>query len=392
MEITDLLAPLDIPDLIPGRDQGKSTRIGHIIKSYINGSSFPDWHQAHIALIGVTDDRGAVDNKGCAEGPDAIRKYLYNLTPGPYSIKIADLGNIITGYSHRDTCFALSTVMSTLLNNHIVPVVLGGSQDMTYAIYEAYQRMGLIINIVAIDPVFDLGRSEEELNSQSYLSHILLHQPNFLFNYTNIGYQTYFVEQEALKLMQNLFFDSYRLGMVRENLQDVEPMVRNADVLSFDISAIRHSDAPGNGNASPHGFYGEEACLICRYAGMSDKLSSIGFFEINPLLDPSGQTAHLTAQMIWYFIDGYYNRANDFPFISEDNYLKYRVSIHDHQEEIVFYKSKKTDRWWMEIPLPEEQKIKFERHYLVPCGYQDYQTACNNEIPDRWWMAYQKLM
>lgn len=42
MEITDLLAPLDIPDLIPGRDQGKSTRIGHIIKSYINGGSFPD--------------------------------------------------------------------------------------------------------------------------------------------------------------------------------------------------------------------------------------------------------------------------------------------------------------------------------------------------------------
>jgi hypothetical protein len=46
----------------------------------------------------------------------------------------------------------------------------------------------------------------------------------------------------------------------------------------------------------------------------------------------------------------------------------------------------------MEIPLPEEQRIKFERHYLVPCSYLDYQTACNNDIPDRWWMAYQKLM
>ena len=168
--------------------------------------------------------------------------------------------------------------------------------------------------------------------------------------------------------------------------------MRNADLLSFDVSAIRYSDAPGNGNAGPNGFYGEEACQIVRYAGISDKLTSIGFYEMNPKLDRQGQTAHLVSQMIWYFIDGYYNRAHDFPFTNEEDYLKYRVTITDHKEEIVFFKSKKTDRWWMEIPLPAEQKIKYERHYLVPCSYKDYQEACNNDIPDRWWMVYQKLM
>ena len=30
-----------------------------------------------------------------------------------------------------------------------------------------------------------------------------------------------------------------------------------------------------------------------RYAGMSDKISSAGFFEMNPALDRNGQTAHL---------------------------------------------------------------------------------------------------
>jgi arginase family enzyme len=282
--------------------------------------------------------------------------------------------------------------VAELVGQNVIPVIIGGSQDLTFANYQAYQSLGQIINIVAVDPIFDLGKTEHELTAQSYLSEIILHQPNFLFNFANIGYQSYFIDQDALALMKNLFFDTYRLGIVRQNLEEVEPIVRNADIMSFDVSSIRKSDAPGNINATPNGFYGEEACQIVRYAGLSDKLSSIGFYEVNPDLDVHGQTSHLVAQMIWYFMDGFYQRAQEFPFRNEDDYIRYRVTITDHKEEIVFYKSKRTDRWWMEIPLPAEQKLKYERHYLVPCSYQDYQTACNNDIPDRWWMVYQKLL
>ncbi len=35
---------------------------------------------------------------------------------------------------------------------------------------------------------------------------------------------------------------------------------------------------------------------------------------------------------------------------------------------------------------------KYKRHQFVPCSYQDYQTALNQEIPDRWWKVQQKLM
>jgi len=257
---------------------------------------------------------------------------------------------------------------------------------------KAYRNLGQIINIVAIDSMFDIGKSEDEVNSQSYLSNIILHQPNYLFNYANIGYQTYFTDQDALRLMKSLMFDTYRLGIVRHNLEEAEPVIRNADIVSVDISSVRFSDAPGNGNATPNGFYGEEICQIVRYAGLSDKLTSIGFYEVNPKLDINGQTSHLVAQMIWYFIDGFYNRAHDFPFRNEDDYMKYRVTIKDHKEELTFFKSKKTDRWWMEIPMQSEKRIKYQRHYLVPCSYQDYQMACNNDIPDRWWMVYQKMM
>lgn len=392
MDISAFFEPVDLTDSPYTGEAKGQIRLGNLMRIFSNADDFPDYLTCDIVLVGVRDDRNAVSNSGCGEAPDTVRRFLYQLFPGPYPLKIADLGNIKTGFNVSDTYFALSSVIAELVGNNVLPIVIGGSQDMTYANYKAYQSLGQIINIVAVDPMFDLGRSESELTSQSYLSSIILHQPNYLFNYANIGYQTYFVDQDAQKLMKNLFFDTYRLGIVRESLEEVEPIVRNADLLSFDVSAIRQSDAPGNKNATPNGFYGEEACQITRYAGLSDKLTSIGFYELNPSNDQNGTTAHLVAQMIWYFIDGFYNRAHDFPFRNEEDYLKYRVSISDHKEEIVFFKSKKTDRWWMEIPLPSEQRIKYERHYLVPCSYKDYQIACENDIPDRWWMVYQKLM
>jgi hypothetical protein len=225
-----------------------------------------------------------------------------------------------------------------------------------------------------------------------FLSKIILHEPNFLFNYTNIGYQSYFVDSRAIELMKQMSFDIYRLGDVRADLEDVEPMIRNADFVSIDISAVRQSDAPANANASPNGFYGEEMCKITRYAGLSDKLSMIGFFENNPAFDVGGQTSHLIAQMIWYFIQGFSHRKNDLPHQNKKEFKKYVIPFKEQKQEIVFLKSKKSDRWWMEVPCPSTVKEKYKRHYLLPCSYRDYEIATKEEIPDRWWQAYQKLI
>jgi formiminoglutamase len=389
MDISEFFEPVD---LSYKPEPSGLIRMGDKIIAFTDPGDFPDYLEADIVLIGVKEDRNAYNNEGCALAPDYVRKYLYTLFPGAFELKIVDLGNIKTGFQVTDTYFALSSVIEEMLEKNIFPVIIGGSQDLTYANYQAYQNLGLIINIVSIDSMFDLGSSEDEVTSRSFLSNIILHQPNYLFNYANLGYQTYFVDQDALKLMKNLMFDTYRLGVLRDNVEEAEPVVRNADLLTVDVSAIRASDAPGNANATPNGFYGEDLCQIIRYAGLSDKLTSIGFYETNPQYDRNGQTAQLVAQMIWYFFDGFYNRPHDFPFKNEDDYIRYRVAITEHKEELTFYKSKKTDRWWMEIPLQSEQRIKYQRHYLVPCSYQDYQTACTNDIPDRWWMVYQKLM
>jgi formiminoglutamase len=369
----------------------ESGTLGNIIHLHNTKSGLPDLSNKNLALIGVKESRNSNHNTGCSEAPDEVRKYLYPLFAGNPEASIADLGNIVKGNTVSDTYFALTKVVAHLVSNNIIPLIIGGSQDLTFAIYRAYEEMEQTVNLVTVDPSFDLGDLDEEMTSKSFLSKIILHQPNFLFNYSNIGYQTYFVDQRVIDLMSKLYFDTYRLGQVRNNIEDVEPVVRNADILSFDISAVRFADAPGNNYSTPNGFYGEEACQITRYAGMSDKLTSIGFFEINPESDIRGTTSHLVAQMIWYFMEGYYNRKKDYPVGEKTDYLKYRVVIKDNKHELIFYKSNKSDRWWMDVPYPENKKIRFKRHHLVPCSYKDYQTACNDEMPDRWWITYQKL-
>ncbi len=391
MNIAPYFKPVAFSEFFPNEyPKDNSKRIGDVINKYVD--VFPDVENADIAIIGIEDDRCAVGNELCGKASDSIRKYLYQLFPGAYKLKIADLGNIINGHTVEDTYFAVAQVTEKLLESNTIALVIGGGQDITYAIYKAYQNKNQIHNIVAVDNMFDLGEESTTLDSKSFLSHIILQKPNVLFNYTNIGYQSYFVNQHAIDLMKNLYFDTYRLGILQQDITLVEPIVRNADFLSFDISAIRQSDAPGNANATPNGFYGEDACQIARYAGLSNKITSFGIFEINPSLDNRGQTAHLAAQMIWYFIDGFYNRENGSPAEMPENYIKYNVQVSDVEEGIIFYKSKFSDRWWMELKCTDKVKEKYKRHYIIPCSENDYKTACENEIPDRWWQGYQKLM
>jgi formiminoglutamase len=389
MDISVFFSPLRQEQF--GIYENQKTSLGYKVKKFLVQENFPDPEGYDIAIIGVPEDRGSVRNDGCGRAPDIIREKLYNLKTARYPYKIIDLGNLKLGESLKDTYSAVSMVLMELLKAGILPVILGGSQDLTFAQYIAYQKLEETVNIVSIDAAFDLGNTEEPVSANTFLGKIVLHEPNFLFNFSNIGYQSYFTGSDQVELMNRLYFDSYRLGQVQRDMEEVEPIVRNADILSFDISAIRQSDAPGNGNASPNGFYGEEACRIVRYAGMSDKLSSFGIYEINPLFDNHDQTSHLAAQMIWYLIEGFYNRKKDVPLKNKTGFVKYRVPIRKDEQEIVFYKSNKSERWWMEVPYPAN-KIKYHRHHLIPCSYKDYETALKEEMPERWWQAFQKIV
>jgi len=390
MLLSDFLSPVDY---VSPRNGFYNSHLGSKMEIYT--SDFPDLdiNTYDIALIGVLDDRNAIDNSGTALSAEHFRDKFYSLNEGNYSTRIVDLGNIKAGHEVFDTYIALKLVVAELVKRNIVPVIIGGGQDLTYGQFMAYEELEQKVDLLVVDSHFDLDDDAEGISgttSQSYLNRILLHEPNYLFNYSNIGYQTYFVNQESLKVLNKLYFDVHRLGDFSSSISIAEPIIRNANMISFDLSAIRSSDAGGNANATPNGFYGEEACQICRYAGMNDKLSSIGFYEFNPAYDSNGQTAFLLAQMVWYFIDGFYNRKKEHPMLPKSDYITYRANLKDGSHELVFIKSKKSDRWWMQVPYPTGLS-KNERHHLVPCRYEDYQLANSGEMPDLWWRTYQKL-
>lgn len=351
--------------------------------------SLPSIEEARIVIIGVNESRGHSPNHGTNTAPDAIREHLYQLMEMDESVAVVDMGNIAPGERLEDTYAAVRIVCAELLRAGKIPVIIGGSQDLTYANYSAYETMEKTVNLVTIDARLDFGGSPDQISATNYLNRIVMHQPNYLFNYSNIGHQRYYVDKDLLELMERMYFDMHRLGEVISSIADAEPVLRNADLVSFDISALRAADCPGSIRSGVNGFYAEDACQLARYAGMSDKLTSFGIYEYNPELDPRKFGAELAAQIIWHFIEGVAGRKGDYPVGSRDNYLKYIVALSDH--ELVFYKSPLTDRWWMEVPYPSTTGNRYLRHHVVPCTYADYQQSTNEEMPDRWWKTFQKL-
>ncbi|HOF15713.1 MAG TPA: formimidoylglutamase [Bacteroidales bacterium] len=390
MELQDYFHPLCIEELDFFSLEQTSHLMGDNIYIHTEENPFPTISNFKIVLLGVPEEKNAYNNIGCSEGPDEIRKQLYQLYCHNNMPPITDLGNLKVGKTANDTYIALTDVLNEIISDGAIPIILGGSQDLTYANYCTYEQLNQVINIVSIDAKFDIGNEDKKFKSNSYFHKIILKQPNYLFNYSNIGYQSYMVDKDEVVLMDKLYFDAYRLGIVQEDPIDFEPVIRNADILSLDMNAIRFSDSPGCKHTGPNGFTGKEICQLVRYAGGSHKLSSFGIYEYNPSYDIMSQSAKLIAQIIWYFIDGYIMRQNDAPDIIKKNYYKYFVSLHADAYEIVFYKSKISNLWWMEIPA-EAKNPQYSRHYLIPCSLKDYEKACNDEIPERWLQTYKKI-
>ncbi|MEY2828457.1 MAG: hypothetical protein RIQ33_315, partial [Bacteroidota bacterium] len=346
----------------------------------INKNNILDFDGVKIALIGVGEERNCINNIGTADAPDLVRTELYQLSSFDNPTIIMDLGNINSGATARDTYFALGKVAEFCMKKEIIPIIIGGSNDNMFGQFLGYAEMESEINIVHADDKLDVSFLQEDLVASNYLSHIFTHKPNYLKDFLLLGYQTYLVDYNLLKILEQMKFNQIRLGALQDDTKEIEPFVRDADLLSIDISVVRCSEAPGNANASPNGLFGNELCALTRYAGMSDRVSSLGIYEVNPHLDQRNQTTQLAAQAIWYFIDGVMCRVNDYPIISEKDFMKYAVHFHEENIQLEFLKSKKSNRWWMKIPQGDKGM-----HKLVACSYSDYEYASTLEqFPNRW--------
>jgi arginase family enzyme len=365
-------------ELLPVQSIGKNTHI-HTVKD-----GLPVLANATVAILGVRESRNAFEKKLEKLDVSAIRLQFYKLLLGNWNATIVDLGDIEEGESVEDTYFVVKEIVAGLLEENVIPVILGATQDITYPAYRAFDGIKDMINLVAIDSRFDFGIDDELISSHSYMSKIITDKPNNLFNFSNLGYQSYFNAQEEVDLMERLFFDAYRLGEIANDLSLAEPALRNAHMVSLDARAIRASDISVSANFSPNGFTGREICAISRYAGISDKVSVFGIYE----MENNVQSQQLIAQIMWYFIEGITYRITESPYTKTDDFTKYNVPT--DAEDLIFYKSLLTQRWWVEVPSIFTSHNKANTPALLPCTEKDYLDACNQNIPERWFKAYKK--
>lgn len=374
LNISDFLSPINVHKL--SLDEGyKDGQIGKTIAVY--NEDFPDLDEAQVVIVGCGEQRGSGIIHVDSNSPQTIRQQFYALFYWHTDLKIADIGDIKKGSLYTDSYAALRTVVHELINDGKTVIILGGSHDLTLAQYSAYAENRKAVEATCIDGLIDLN-IDSPFRHENFLMEMLTGEPNYIRHYNHIAFQSYYVHPKMLETMDKLRFDCFRVGSVKETIEEMEPVIRNSNLVSFDISAIANAYAPAN-MLSPNGLTGEEACVLARYAGMSPNTTSIGIYGYNPQFDKEELTAKQIAQMLWYVLDGKSRARREAQLDERDSFNEYHMAF--AEVETTFLQSKKTGRWWMQLP---------DKKYIA-CSYKDYLLASSNEIPERWLRAQERL-
>lgn len=374
-ELTAYLEPLHFIDVYD-RAQYNSNQIGKKIAVFPHDPIIPEL--TDIFIIGCGENRDNTTNNNWSNSPDAIRRALYKMYDWHPEIKVADLGNILEGPTAADTKAALATVLQYIHDAGKIAIVLGCSQDLTIQQYIPFKQSESMIEVGAIDLLMDIEESEA-INERSYLLEMLTEQPNYIKHFSLIGFQSYYTNPSLLQTLDRLRFDCYRLGRVRAHMEEMEASLRSCELITVDLNVLRSSEAPYHKEASPNGLFNDELCQLLRYAGMGDKIRSLGIYGYHEEYDETEIGAVQIAQMLWYFIDGYRVKLAEYPLSEKQEFEEYNVSMSNTAS--TFLKSRRTGRWWMQLP----------DHSFIPATYNDYLIAAANDYPERWLRAQERL-
>jgi hypothetical protein len=371
--LNDFLAPLEESvlnyiDSLPLLSVGKNL--------FFNDKNL-DLSKIDIALIGLNEYRGSSNSNLNYFKSNTFRKEFYSLYSGDWKVNLVDLGDVINGNKLSDTYYAVQYISETLIKNNVIPFFIGGSQDLTFPIYKSYCGKGNEINLSCIDNKFDFGQIKNEFNDLSFMSKIILDEKNELNHYSNIGFQTFLNSQEEIDLLDKMQFESYRLGKVDRKIDIIEPCLRNTNIVSIDFKSIKASELNFIHNF-PNGFQSSQICTISRYAGISNRVSSIGIFDVF-----NNEISYaLLSQLIWYFIEGFCLRIEEDPYSKDFKGNSYYVSIGDQQ--LKFYNSDLSQKWWVELDNNSKNNT------LIPCNNKDYIDACNQIISERILLSFKR--
>jgi arginase family enzyme len=367
----DLLNPVQIAfDFETAKDYGN---IGGMVDVH-TANHKPEVDLADIVILGVEEDRNAIDNEGTKYAPNEIRKAFYNLFPGQWTQLMVDLGNIKLGKTPFDTYNNIEQVLDKLPTDMTV-IILGGSQDITLSLTNFFNSNNKVYNLAVIDAFIDSSLTDQEIDNENYLTAILGDESSKLQLLRLFGLQTYYNHPAKYDIFEKLFVDYYKVGELLNNTQEAEPELRQSDIVSLDARSIRWAEMPAYFSGRPNGFNGVDICKLARFAGISTQNKYFGIFEYNPMQDNKHVGANLMAQILWYYVEGKNMWQPDYPQIKKTDLIKFHVQ--NEVLQLVFYKNPQTNRWWIELP-----EI-INEHLLFPCTEQDYNKAVNKDISKR---------
>lgn len=340
-------------------------------------SFFPDTIQdighCQLAIVGID-----------AEVADACRKALYQYQWHFNALQIVDLGN----FRRPDPGFTIPAVRE-LITSGVVPLLIGQTSALIQIQYQAFLEWKNLISLAVVDSSLALTGFQAFDHIQPYLDEVLNAQKESLYHLAHIGGQAHLLPPDGIQFLEDKHFECIRLGRARNDLQNLEPVIRDADLLAIHLNALRSGAIPKLTPPNPSGLTQEEANQIVHYAGLSDKLRAFAISGIPTITeDPAGQqVAESVAQLLWYFTDGFFNRKADYP-VTNEGLTEYVVDL-AQSERLIFWKSGRSGRWWIQTPVRTTDA--FQRHRLIACSHQDYLNACQGELPDRLINAFKRF-
>ena len=350
-------------------------------KLAIHTSSFgiPDIESTNVCIIGLDEYRNSFF-QSATQDLDSLRREFYKLKFSNWKLSISDLGNLPNGNTVDDTYHALYEICKELLSKKIVLIIIGGSNDLIYPIFKSFDSYSDKVNIVSIDNQFDLYQESELVSGRTYMNKIIIDDSNSLNDFTNIGYQRHLCSHDELQLMEKLFFEYISLGEISENNMKAEPIMRNSNIVGFDMKSLSFSASFDQNEGNPNGIDSRLACILTKYAGQSNKTNFLGLFE----LSNNKVSSKLYSEIIWYFLDGVDKRIIESDFNDSQTFNKYIVQTSGR--DIIFYKSKISEKWWMLVDTSKNKSISY-----LPCLESDYLEALNDNIPIRWLKATKRV-
>ncbi len=347
-----------------------------IHKAWENGYDISNFK---MAIVGISDNRHIEKiNNQQNKTLQQIRQHLFEILL-PNSKLLVDLGDLIEGKTVKDSYYALSQVITTLHSKQIIPLIIGSGDDYIYGIHLSLKELNKNMKHVHVDYQFDNKQNRTKvIDRDNYFFHASKLEKT-ISEISILGTQAYYSDSEDFSKNNNIMFSSHRLGWIRQNLFDSEPLLRNAHIVTCDMNSIKISDNPANYLGMPNGFYAEEICQLAWYAGYSGQTSVFGVFNYFSDFDFRDTGSKLISQIIWHFIDGYMQNPSENPENGLKNFEQLHVFCEIISTDLLFIKSKKTNRYWLMIENRQEKT----KSIFLPISKNDYLEAASNRISDQ---------